>query len=104
MKFFLKNVYSIKYLNRKENVFITPVSLKFNLIASRVELMNYLIYFVSDIILYYDILPKKKKKKKDNVNSYFVEFLRRERETTKITRNFLHPCDQVCLSHKDLWE
>ena len=64
MKFFLKNVYSIKYLNRKENVFITPVSLKFNLIASRVELMNYLIYFVSDIILYYDILPQKKKKKK----------------------------------------
>ena len=103
MKFFLKNVYSIKYLNRKENVFITPVSLKFNLIASRVELMNYLIYFVSDIILYYDILYIYIYIK-DNVNSYFVEFLRRERETTKITRNFLHPCDQVCLSHKDLWE
>ena len=34
---------------------ITPTSLKFNLIASRVELMNYLIYFEGDIILYYDI-------------------------------------------------
>ena len=53
---------------------VTTVSLKFNLIASRVELMNYLIYFRIDIILYYDILnthththTKKKKKKKKGV-------------------------------------
>ena len=36
----------------------TPISLKFILIAFGVELMNYLIYFGSYIILYYD---KKKK-------------------------------------------
>ena len=39
--------------------------------------MNYLIYFGSDIILYYDILQKKKekrKRKKGNVNSYFVDY------------------------------
>ena len=39
---------------------VTPTSLKFNLIASRVELMNYLIYFESDIILYYDIYKENK--------------------------------------------
>ena len=34
-------------------LFVTLASLKLNLIASRVELMNYLIYFEGDIILYY---------------------------------------------------
>ena len=34
---------------------VTPVSLKFNFIASKMKLMNYLIYFEGDIILYYDI-------------------------------------------------
>ena len=33
---------------------ITPASLIFNLIASRVKLMNYLTYFEGDIILYYN--------------------------------------------------
>ena len=51
---------------------VTPVSLIFNLIASRVELMNYLIYFGCDIILYYVIF--KKEKKMDNLNSYFVVY------------------------------
>ena len=45
---------------------VTPISLKFILIAFRVELMNYLIYFGSYIILYYD-----KKKRGGNVYSYF---------------------------------
>ena len=35
--------------------FVTPASLKFNLIAFKVKLMNYLIYFEGVIILYYDI-------------------------------------------------
>ena len=39
---------------------VTPASLKFNLIASRMELMNYLIYFEGDIILYYDIYKENK--------------------------------------------
>ena len=39
---------------------VTPASLKFNLIASRVKLMNYLIYFEGDIILYYDIYKENK--------------------------------------------
>ena len=39
---------------------VTPASLKFNLIASRVELMNYLIYFEGDIVLYYDIYKENK--------------------------------------------
>ena len=34
---------------------VTPASLKFNLIAFKVKLMNYLIYFEGVIILYYDI-------------------------------------------------
>ena len=51
---------------------VTPVSLIFNLIASRVELMNYLIYFGCDIILYYVIF--KKEKIMDNLNSYFVVY------------------------------
>ena len=55
-------------------MFVTLVSFIFNLISSRVELKNYLIYFESDIILYYDILKKRKKKKKDNLNSYFVVY------------------------------
>ena len=38
----------------KPNLTVTPSLLKFNLIASRVKLMNYLIYFKGDIILYYD--------------------------------------------------
>ena len=38
----------------KLNPTVTPSLLKFNLIASRVKLMNYLIYFKGDIILYYD--------------------------------------------------
>ena len=38
-----------------------PKSLIFNLVASRVELMNYLIYFGSDIILYYDFFFKRKR-------------------------------------------
>ena len=33
---------------------VTPTSLKFDLIASRVKLMNYFVYFEGDIILYYD--------------------------------------------------
>ena len=33
---------------------VTPASLKFNFIASKVKLMNYLICFEGDIILYYD--------------------------------------------------
>ena len=39
---------------------VTPASLKLNLIASRVELMNYLIYFEGDIILYYDYYKEDK--------------------------------------------
>ena len=33
---------------------VTPASHKINLIVSRVQLMNYLIYFEGDIILFYD--------------------------------------------------
>ena len=33
---------------------VTPTSHKINLIVSRVQLMNYLIYFEGDIILFYD--------------------------------------------------
>ena len=39
---------------------VTPASLKFNFIASKVKLMNYLIYFEGDIILYYDIYGENK--------------------------------------------
>ena len=39
---------------------VTPASLKLNLIAYRVELMNYLIYFEGDIILYCDIYKENK--------------------------------------------
>ena len=39
---------------------VTPASLKFNLIVSRVKLMNYWIYFEGDIILYYDIYKENK--------------------------------------------
>ena len=35
-------------------------SLKFNFIASKVKLMNYLIYCEGDIILYYDIYKENK--------------------------------------------
>ena len=37
--------------------------------------MNYLIYFGSDIILYYDILKKKIKEKKKNYLYYFKAVL-----------------------------
>ena len=40
------------------STFFFEKALKFNLIASRVELMNYLIYFKGDIILYYDRYKK----------------------------------------------
>ena len=39
---------------------VTPASLKFNFIASKVKLMNYLIYFEGDIILYYNIYEENK--------------------------------------------
>ena len=39
---------------------VTPASLKLNLSAYRVELMNYLIYFEGDIILYCDIYKENK--------------------------------------------
>ena len=39
---------------------VTPALLKFNFIASKVKLMNYLIYFGGDIILYYDIYKENK--------------------------------------------
>ena len=39
---------------------VTPTSLKFNFIASKVKLINYLIYFQGDIILYYDIYKENK--------------------------------------------
>ena len=39
---------------------VMPVSLKFNFIASKVKLMNYLIYFEAYIILYYDIYKENK--------------------------------------------
>ena len=40
--------------------FVTPTSLKFYFIASKVKLMDYLIYFEGDIILYYDIHKENK--------------------------------------------
>ena len=43
-----------------ERVSVTPASLKFNFIASKVKLINYLIYFQGDIILYYDIYKENK--------------------------------------------
>ena len=39
---------------------VTLASLKFNLIASRMKLMNYLIYFEGEIILYYGIYKENK--------------------------------------------
>ena len=39
---------------------VTPASLKFNFIASKAKLMNYLIYFECDIILYYNIYEENK--------------------------------------------
>ena len=39
---------------------VTPATLKFNFIASKVKLMNYLIYCEGDIILYYDIYKENK--------------------------------------------
>ena len=39
---------------------VTPASLKFNFITSKVKLMNYLIYFEGDSILYYDIYRENK--------------------------------------------
>ena len=39
---------------------VTPASLKFNFIASKVKSMNHLIYFEGDIILYYDIYEENK--------------------------------------------
>ena len=44
---------------------ITPASLKFNLIISKVELMNYLIYFEGDIIF----VRTQKEKPKPTQNS-----------------------------------
>ena len=38
----------------------SEASLKFNFISSKVKLMNYLIYFEGDIILYYDIYKENK--------------------------------------------
>ena len=35
---------------------VTSASLKFNLIASRMKFVNYLIYIEGNIILYYDIV------------------------------------------------
>ena len=57
------------------------------------ELMNYLIYFGSDIILYYDILKKKKeKKKKDNLNrksvNIFKILLNEKSENVRLCSSF----------------
>ena len=56
------------------------------------ELMNYLIYFGSDIILYYDILKKKKKKKKDNLNrksvNVFKTLLNEKSEDVRLCSSF----------------
>ena len=52
---------SILFFSRVSlSIFVTPASLKFNFIASKVKLMNYLIYFECDIILYYDIYKENK--------------------------------------------
>ena len=52
---------SILFFSRVSlSIFVTPASLKFNFIASKVKLMNYLIYFEGDIILYYDIYKENK--------------------------------------------
>ena len=62
--------------------------------------MNYLIYFGSDIILYYDILKKKKKKKKkeekkkrkDNLNresvNVFKTLLNEKSENVRLCPSF----------------
>jgi len=47
-------------LPKVSGFFVTPASLKINFIASKVKLMNYLIYCEGDIILYYDIYKENK--------------------------------------------